>query len=292
MMKQSTPVYRIFSIVLCLVIPLALLFNSCGKPEFIPSYIHIDSVGLLSHYGTDGSNSHYIPDAWVYVDEQLVGCFELPATIPVPYAGNHSVQIQGGILESGSTAERPAYPFYAAWTVNANLVQMQTLKLKPVVSYLASCHPFDWTEDFESPGISLVFDTSAASPKMLKDTLHPFEGHASGSVYLNAAQSHFEGTTSLTFTLGNSGQELYLELNYMNTNEFYIDILNASNFQQLTFVTVKPSPVWKKMYVRLTDALTQAGVLVGGTYQVYLGMDRDVLVSNPQLHLDNLKLIH
>ncbi|HXC04802.1 MAG TPA: hypothetical protein VNZ86_08620 [Bacteroidia bacterium] len=270
----------------------SILLPSCGKPEFIPSYIHIDSVGLTTHYGNDGTNSHYIPDAWVYVDNQLVGDFELPATVPVPYAGQHTVVIQGGILESGSTAERHAYPFYAPWSTTINLVATGTVYVKPVVTYLASAHPFDWTEDFESIGISLTYDTTTGNPKLVKDLVNPFEGAASGTVSLGSGQNHFQCLSSTAFTLPSSGVEVYLEINYLTNNEFYVGVMNASTYQQIIFVSVKPNTVWKKMYIRLTDAVLQTGVSGGGTYKVYLGMDRDPLVTNPAMHLDNLKLIH
>ncbi|MFI5150241.1 MAG: hypothetical protein ACHQRM_10960 [Bacteroidia bacterium] len=291
MMKLNTTI-RSCLLLFILLIPGMLIINSCGKPEFTPTYIHIDSVGLTTHYGNDGSNSHFIPDAWVYVDNQLVGDFELPATVPVPYSGNHTIQIQGGVLESGSTAERHPYPFYAPYTTNLNLVSAGKITLKPVVTYLASAYPFDWKEDFESIGISMTFDTNAVNPKLIKDTLHPFEGHASGTVSFNTGQNHFQCLSSAIFTLPVTGVEVYLELNYLTNNAFYVGVMNSSNYQQTTFVSVKPNTVWKKMYIRLTDAITQTGVVTGGTYQVYIGMDRDPLVNGPQMHIDNIKLIH
>ena len=62
----------------------ALIFmSSCelyNPAEPTPAYIHIDKFILNTAYLTEGSNSHKITDAWVYIDDQLLGCFELPAT--------------------------------------------------------------------------------------------------------------------------------------------------------------------------------------------------------------------
>jgi len=49
-----------------------LLLYSCNKEEPIPAYIHIDKIDLKTNYSIQGSNSHKIIDAWIYVDDQLL----------------------------------------------------------------------------------------------------------------------------------------------------------------------------------------------------------------------------
>ena len=63
-----------------------LLF-SCNKfdgDQTIPAYIHIEKITLADNpIISEGSLSNRITDAWVYVDDELIGAFELPATFPV-----------------------------------------------------------------------------------------------------------------------------------------------------------------------------------------------------------------
>ena len=73
---------------LFVIIGLALFlgFSSCKKfsgSQEVPAYIHIDSLTVDCDYFTYGANTSNITDAWVYVDDQPIGCFELPATFPI-----------------------------------------------------------------------------------------------------------------------------------------------------------------------------------------------------------------
>src|SRR5580693_7824504 len=91
-------------VIYCLSILVIYLFNSCNlfdPPSAIPSYVHIDSIGFTSYYLTQGSNSHKISDAWVYVDQQLQGVYQLPATFPVLATGSHEIDIKAGIEING-----------------------------------------------------------------------------------------------------------------------------------------------------------------------------------------------
>jgi hypothetical protein len=292
MIKIFTHHRLAFLLLSCLA---ALLFVcSCGQPAPIPSYIHIDSVALHTSPAVDGTNSHSIPDAWVYVDDQLVGAFELPATIPVPNTGQHTVQVAGGIKENGSSAERTAYPFYTTWSENMNLVPKARITVSPVVAYVPSCHPFDWKEDFESGVGKSWYDTIGSDAKLRRDSIYPFEGHYCGSVYLIPSVAvpipHFQAESATSFPAPASGQEVYLEVNYRCNNKFYLGLINNTNYSNIIYLTFNTTDVWKKMYVRLTDAL--AVIPQGGTYNVYFGMDKDPLVDFPEMHIDNIKLIH
>jgi len=52
--------------------------------EPIPSYIHIDKIDLTTDYSSQGTSSNKITDAWIYVDNELIGAFEMPVTFSCP----------------------------------------------------------------------------------------------------------------------------------------------------------------------------------------------------------------
>ena len=120
---------------------LALSLASCNKiqgPQKVPSYIHIESIGVdsLTDYFTYGANTSKIADAWVYVDDQLIGAYELPTTFPVLKKGPHKVAIYGGIKVDGRSDTRDRYPFYRPLVYNnLNLAEDSIVNLTPALSY-------------------------------------------------------------------------------------------------------------------------------------------------------------
>jgi hypothetical protein len=284
-------------IALLLLVQGLFLFHSCAKPVVTPAYIHIDSLALLTNPGQDGSNSHNIPDAWVYVDNQLVGAFELPATIPLPYNGTHTVQVSAGIKINGSVAERESYPFFKSWNSTMNLLPGARTVLKPVVSYAAYAHPFLWIESFETAGTSLI-DTLVSDTIMRKDSVQRYEGHFSGSAYLDGMPGKVPGTvhqrfqcqSAQTFIHNYPDEVVYLEINFKCNTKFYVGLINMANYNSTQYFFFSPTDVWKKTYVRLSDAL--AGVPIGTGYKVYFGMVKDLLLPVSEMHIDNIKLIH
>lgn len=97
-------------------------FTTCSivdPAEDIPSYIHIDNI-TLSAIGNQGSSSAAITEAWIFMDGELVGGFELPCTVPILAAGNHSFIIKGGVKMNGLTSTRAIYPSWKGWEGTLN----------------------------------------------------------------------------------------------------------------------------------------------------------------------------
>ena len=75
---------------------IGIIFNSCSKADYeatVPAYISVPSITLTTDYATQGSASSKITDAWVFVNDDLVGVYELPATFPVLKEGNQTVKV-------------------------------------------------------------------------------------------------------------------------------------------------------------------------------------------------------
>ncbi|HOV12628.1 MAG TPA: hypothetical protein PLL90_12785, partial [Bacteroidales bacterium] len=92
-----------FRIIFMAVVGCVMLFfnSACKKTDLVPSYIHIDKIDLNTTYEFDGSNSCKITDAWVYIDGDLQGIYELPATFPVLANGQHTIMVRAGIKLNG-----------------------------------------------------------------------------------------------------------------------------------------------------------------------------------------------
>ena len=149
---------------------LSLATISCKKFEggqTTPSFIHIDSVSVSGDYFVYGATTHKITDAWVYVDDQLVGVYELPSTFPILKKGPHKVSVYGGIKVDGRSTVRNPYPFYKPLVYERlNLVEDSIINLQPVLNYypIGDGVNFAWSEDFENTNTllkDLGSDTSA-----------------------------------------------------------------------------------------------------------------------------------
>ena len=73
---------------------------------------YIDDFIFNISNNNQGTNSEKITDAWIYVNGNLEGVYELPATIPLHYEGLKNLVIYPGIKRNGIAADRKKYPFY------------------------------------------------------------------------------------------------------------------------------------------------------------------------------------
>ena len=73
---------------------IVLILSSCQKEDTvdIPTYLKIDNIVL-----DEGNTTSIITDAWVYVNDQLQGVYELPAKFPVLEEDIQTVRIKAGI---------------------------------------------------------------------------------------------------------------------------------------------------------------------------------------------------
>ena len=77
---------------------IAVIFlGSCTKGDKVPSYLIVPSVDL-STSGLQGSNTKNITDTWVYVNDEFMGSWELPARIPVLKEGSVNVRVDAGAV--------------------------------------------------------------------------------------------------------------------------------------------------------------------------------------------------
>jgi hypothetical protein len=282
--------FRFFSIGGMVFLFSLLLFSRCSllnPDEPIPAYIKIDRIDLTVA-GGQGSASHKITDAWVYVDGQLIGAFELPCTFPVIAAeGSHDIIVRAGIKMNGTSTTRAMYPFYRGYDATVTLTPGQVTTLNPVVTYFSGTN-FLWIEDFEQPGLSLTDAPGSNFPNILQTISGPlaFESK-SGAIQLNTDTFNMLLYSSIPYLL-NATSPIYLELNYRSNNAFTVGIYN-NTILYAPWVNVNPSGEWNKVYINITDAITN--ISSGGNYHIYFAMQKEPSVTEPFLYLDNIKLL-
>lgn len=279
-----------------------LLFSifSCNKFEgdqTVPAYIKIDTVVLNTDYYSQGSNSHNITDVWVYVNDQLVGAFELPATIPVLSRGNQKLEIRPGIKLNGIGGTRVPYPFYQPYVLNDfNFIEDSIRKINPVTSYYNTVG-YAWLEDFEGTSISLA-KTTQSDTSIYKTTpinnpeafLSEFSSY-SGIVNLTQDKSNFKVASFNAFILPGNGSPVMLELDYKCDRSFGVGMFATINgtVVDIPLVVVNKSDTWNKIYINLgpnISAYTNAS-----NFKVYLESSLSD-ESEAAYYFDNIKLIY
>jgi hypothetical protein len=275
------------------ILVLLLILNSCSKDKYeaqVPTYISIDNITLQTNYLNEGSASANITDAWVYINDDLVGVFELPATFPVLKEGNLELKVYAGIKDNGIAATRARYLMYAPHIEQINLVKGETIKINPTIGYNTSVN-FRWMEDFESASQSFLY-ASGNDTIINKQSTTVKEGNFSGFVSLDAGMDFFEATSVGYNNIPHNGSPVYLEMDFI-ANEYILVGLYIDN-TQYAVLTLNTTADWKKIYVNLTDLINTKQN--ASEIKVFFGIkstsSNPFLSTNPKVYIDNIKLVH
>ena len=262
--------------------------NIINPAEPIPAYIHIDSISLTTNQATQGTNSAKIVDAWVYVDGDIIGAFELPVTIPVLKAGIHKITILPGILIDGISASRTNYPFYNSFDTTISFESAHVQTILPKTIYPTSVQ-FE-IEDFDQPGRNMVRTSGSDTDFVLVMNEHSFEGK-SGAVYLDNAHPFFEAAWKDSFLLP-VASPAYVELNYKSENPFTVGLITYLNNTVYydDIVNFRASQTWKKVYIFLGPVLSNGLNATG--FKVYLKATKNFDLGTATLYFDNIKVVY
>ena len=248
--------------VLLYVVLLGLL-TACIKNNPNPSWIEVNPFVLVSNpalSGSEGQLTQDFRDVWLYVDDQMVGCFQTPFKIPILKDGNVNIKIYPAVRNNGISTNKKIYPFMSVYEINSQLIKDQTLTINPVTSYVYNAN--FWIEDFEDASIKIQDDpnTSVASLFVSSDNLTPFNGFNCGKVVLNSADSVWVASTTEQLPIAKN-KPCFLEVDYYNTNRFVQGFLalnsNGSFYQDNAGFNLQALNAikWKKMYIELTELI-------------------------------------
>ena len=75
------------------ILTLTFFLAACAKSDNVPAFVEIEGASLVTSTGQGGATIK-AADAWVTLDEQLIGVWELPARIPVLGEGARSLGLE------------------------------------------------------------------------------------------------------------------------------------------------------------------------------------------------------
>jgi hypothetical protein len=274
----------------------AFLLNGCIKNNPDPSWLEVTEWTLKANPNAEyieGEMTHNFTDAWVYVNDEVIGVFEVPFKIPILTSGPVNIKIYPTIRNNGISASKKIYPFVDYFEVDTILTQNATLTLHPETKY-KSFTQF-WLEEFEDAAIKIENDpislttlTKANDPAILQ------WGNFYGEINLNSIDSMWVGySESMNLP---RGQEVYLEVDYYNTNSLITGILGISptevkNNRNITINKQNPDNIkWKKIYIDLKEIVSNSpnADYFKQSFEAFLEPDK----TESFIRVDNIKVVH
>jgi hypothetical protein len=274
-----------------------LLFSSCIKNNPDPIWLYIDAWTLEDNTTIEeGALSQQFTDAWVYVDNDLMGVFELPVKIPILKTGTMEVKVFPTIHNNGISATKKIYPFVDLYRETIAFKQNQVDTIKPVTRYKEGLN--FWIEDFEEAGPQIENDPNSQTV-IAQGTdaaiLGPNNGNYYGYVKLNKIDSTWIANTNGQLLLPR-GQEIYLEIDFRSTNSIVTGLIELSSTTVKNHINIQLNPQevgqekWKKIYIDLKELVSnlQSAEYFEISFVSFLDQDQ----TTTDVVIDNIKLVH
>ena len=279
-----------YQYLLIVCITIISLFSCEKQKAIVPGFLKIDDV-VLKSLASQGSSSARITDINVFINDQSIGIFELPALIPIQETGNVNLKIRSIIYKNGQSNEKVDYPFYTTFNLDTTFVPEAQMVLMPEVEYQSTAIFDDpWSgEDFET-GVN--FNYSPLSDTVFQRTTistEAFEG-ASGLAYLTEDMDLFEAWSPTFSDIPRNGTAVWLEMDYKSTHLFGISVFvngtAVSNQQAIVFFN--PRVTYGKVYVELGSVFSTLSGAVN--YTLAMGFPKQK-GETAQFYVDNIKLV-
>lgn len=264
----------------CLIF-ICFIFANCEK-EPAPTYLTIENIVLQP--GAIGSASSNIVDAWIFVNDNSRGVFEMPTTFPLLDTGKIKLTVQGGIKMNGINTTRVSYPFYSNYVKEIDLSSNTTQFVFPKVEYVAATK-IALLEDFEFTNIfsetDRVFNNDA------------FEGTASGKMRIPLGTNSVISFSTNRFSIPFNTTAAFLELDYKNNRQFNVSIRaffnNSAQEDRIIKLNVTEKDEWNKIYINFTPDINR---VQADSYELvfqYFENDNNEPVN---IFFDNIKFIY
>ncbi len=249
-------------IVLFLSVVVLTACSIFDKEEVAPGFVRITDVNVNTILLNEGEGTYNITDVQVFANEQFVGAFELPATVPILEKGPVRLSVNAGIKNNGISSNRIIYPFYEPLLLNVNLEPGLITPLNQTETatfeYFPSGLIFN-IEGFESIGNAIL--PTAASTATFTTTNDPAEvrsGTGAGKIVLAEGSSYFFATTTWQLPVLPRGRTMYLEIDFKGTAPLEVGVFTTNPITAKTFaIGLLPKDEYTKVYIEVTDEVSQ-----------------------------------
>ncbi len=243
----------------------ALLWGAAAcsdEKERIPAYLRIEPFQVDALGGAEWQN---ITEAWVYVNNEFLGGYSIPATIPVLAEGPSDVLVFPGVRENGQLLTPAIYPMLQRHEQTVDLTPANITSLQPKTHYVSDI-TFPWTIErgtFDLGSIALQDRDDNPRTGFELTTEGAFAGRSVRMRVDTANTLNDVATEAIEGLPTTPARQVWLELHRRNDIPFEIwliadDGLNTIEYNQFVF-RFNPTDTWRKIYLNLTDPLAALG---------------------------------
>lgn len=278
----------------------ALLLSSCVKNNPEPVWLSLDKWTLEANstqVDDAGQLTQNLSEVWVYVDNKIIGVFELPCKIPILVSGNVNIQLYPAVRNNGIAATKKIYPFVEPIEIQMDLTAGETYAIPMVTRYYSNVK--FWIEDFESPSqVKLETDDISTTQLTLDDdpAIALPGGGSYGQIHFTSSDSLWVAYTTENQVLPQSGAEVYLEIDYRNSNSLLTGVLgiSSSDIKQNPNIALNAqdpsSMTWKKIYIDLKEIVSNS--TSADYFKQYFRAIIDDGSTPTDIYIDNIKVVH
>jgi len=270
------------------------ILQSCSKDTAqVPAYLTIPKINLVTEAG-QGSNSQNINHAFFYKDDQFIGGYELPATIPVLASEPANIRIEPGIKANGLSNTPDDYPFYAAIEQEIDFAPEKEISIVPTTRYKDNVK-FAMIENFNSADHIFTIDLDENTDTKISLTNEgAFEGN---SAKITLTEQNNQAIIATDFfkndltALPQNGTPVWLEIDYKTDIEVLVGLIGIDNSGAPTEFPdfgINPKSEWNKIYFDLTNRV-QLLQFIG--FQIFVGAIHSG-EGEKNIYLDNIKVVY
>ncbi|MBR1799152.1 MAG: hypothetical protein IJ761_04555 [Bacteroidales bacterium] len=250
------------AIVLILVMMLAACTNDA---DFVaPAFLHVEDINVVGNtistdtgfYTSDISGAYVVAHFNGKMNEDTIGMFELPFTVPVLYSGaTDYIDIYPAVRMSGITATQPYYSFYTSKRISGvTLSSTDTTDLGHLsVDYAIGLDGVLVFEPFEPTEASTMFDSVMTWERYAPAEARSGVGY--GRLHVNASQSTRATFIEQDIIVTDPSSTVYIEFDIKSDIRVQIEMTSqqyeGANSETLSVMVCYPTSQWQHMYVNL-----------------------------------------
>ena len=247
----------------------------------------------ISTIPVQGAPTHNIRDAWIFTQDQELGPFELPVTLPIlDDAETTEFTIFPGIRENGREFVPIINKYMEPVTFSINSEEGETYPSNLDFQYFDNV-VFDFVEDFsgnqpftvnndefEGSTLTVIDDPLDSSNKVAK-------------LYVDEENPVIEVFTSVSFLPGDFNNNAYLEVEYTTSAPLTIGIMVTTGSGYLVpeyFIILNEKDEKNKIYLDVGNLISDPTV---GQFSLLLNLSiNGTGKTEGEAHIDNIKLMH
>lgn len=278
----------------CFLGLLGLLLFSCSAYQYkdlSPAYINLDRVEVISSNGQ--KLSHNIREIWLFIDDQYAGTFNIPSHIPVLEPGRHRAVFYPGIRNYGISSNPEIYTLMNDFGSDVEITGGTTLTIVPKFSYKSNLINYI-QEGFESSSVFIHDLDSFKTNTIIRSNLNARDGLYSGVGSLDQGNPVIETSTGDISISAAAKKSANVELDVLSDIALQMGLIasQGAGIVKIYFLTINPSPVWKKIYIPIAQIIQNNTELTeANSLRLVLKSELKAPANAGYFFIDNVRLI-